>query len=92
MTTKNNTLNSQEFKKHTRWKKLFENKSKTLQYNCVAELDIRPCTMECTIKHNSTMDSKGPSLYRTTEYLNECIRSLVGTLKYWYTSKSEIKW
>jgi len=46
--------------------------------------------MECTIKHNSTMDSKGLSLYRTTEYLNECIRSLVGTLKNRYTLKSKI--
>jgi len=46
--------------------------------------------MECAIKHNSTIDPKGLSLYRTTEYLNECIRSLVGTLKYRYNSKSEI--
>ena len=46
--------------------------------------------MECAIKHNPTMDSKGLSLYRTTEYLNECIRSLVGALKNWCTSKSEI--
>jgi hypothetical protein len=46
--------------------------------------------MECAIKHNSTMDSKALSLYRTTEYLNESIRSLVGTLKCQYTSKSEI--
>ena len=46
--------------------------------------------MECTIKCNSTMDSKCLSLYRTTEYLNARIRSLVGTLKYRYTSKSEI--
>jgi hypothetical protein len=46
--------------------------------------------MECTIKHYSTKDSRGLRWYRTTEYLNECIRILVGTSKYWYTSKSEI--
>jgi len=46
--------------------------------------------MECAIKHKSTLDPKGLSLYRLTEYLNDCTRSLVGTLKYWYTSKSVI--